>query len=293
MPILYRVKPVSQELIALEALQAVVKQHVAKQAPKEKMINILQEYRKEIDPTISDLVRVDAKMADEYLDSAMTIKYQQRLADLAGATLANSATLSFKSNRGDFEIIPIAQSAQLRKRISSYKRSLPTYTNAKNFLRAVRLFTETLKVIPTYTSIDFFKEAKDASAIANKLKDLLGSFDSCFGSTKANGDVSDFDVTWSSKSGYTKEGFHNAGWTAEGLIEYQTGFQRLMMDLSKAIYGAAQAINCFNMGSSVARSYSLFSVFAERLAEGLNRIPTMFITAHMSPWEAFRAEVLD
>lgn len=290
---LYKIPPLSKEFVALEALSVVVKKHVDGEVPKEHVLNSLQEYRKDVDSSMTDLVRIDTKLAGEYLDTAMTNKYRQRISDLSGVLLASSASLAFMANRGDFDIISNAQSPLDRKKISAYDGEVPVYQDCLNFLKSVRLFTASLKIIQSYTNINFFKEEKDVENIFGKTVDLFKSFKSDFGdlTVKTNDSTSSFELGFDKHSIRTVKGFEKAGWTLDRLLEYRTAFSGSMVVLSKIIFQAAQAINRFNMMITVARSLAYFSIYVESLAAALNRLPWVFLAPYINPWSNFMVEM--
>ena len=280
----YKVRPIANETLAMEALHIAVKKHVEGAMPIEAVKNTLQEYREDIDASLSDLARVDAKLAGEYLDDAMANKYRQRIADLSGVLLASSSILSFKTNRGDYKIISNIQTALARKQLAVTKGKFPLYKDASKYVSSIRLFIKSLRIIQSYTNLDFFKESKDVDMIFDKTKGLLSSFDSPFGKLKTTGESEEFSLEWETAKPSTADSFEKAGWSVEKLTDYQTVFSNTMMELSKVLYEASQAINRFNMMVTVARSLGYFSIYAERLTEALNRLPAYFIEVYKTPF---------
>lgn len=284
MAVLYRVKPLSGEVLALEALQVVVKKHNDGELPEKEVHNTLQAHRKSIDVTLADLIELDKKTAGEFLDQSMAVRYQGRISDLAGVLLSVAANLNSKAGKGVYNIIPMYISSNLRLALAASKNPVPTYLDVKEYLMKIALYAKSLEKIKTYTNMDLYVEPEVATRATEEIRSLIGTFTSPCGKLDVTGDLEDYEVTWSEESIPRKQTFEEAGWTPERLVEIQTNFSGVMVELSKAIFSAAQAMNRFNMMTTQARSFSLFSYGAERMTEALCRIPTFFAEAFIVPW---------
>lgn len=289
---MYTVPPLSNEFVALEALQIDVKKRQEGKVTKETVYNTLQQYRGEIQESMARAVELDQEMTDEFLNTAMTLQYQNRAFELSSDLLSCSVQTNDYANRGDLNIIPIAQSQTLTNRINAYKGPIPSYNDAKASLRALRLYTTVIKSLVSYFSKDLFLEVETVSKSIEAVRSKLESFETPFCKFVTKGDNEAYTLEEVRQEFPKKEtSISEAGWTITRIVDFQVQLDDEIVKLSKAIFEIAQAANRFSMNPSAARSYSLFNTFFTPLTEAVARVPVYVIFAHKQLWHQFKTGI--
>lgn len=292
---MYTVPTPSNKLIALEALQIDVRKRKEGKLNKEAVYNTLQKYRDEIGQSMSRIVELNNEMSDEYLDTAMSLQYQNRGFELSSSLLARSTEVIDYANRGMLNILPIVQPQALANKISSFRGPLPNYSDSKAALRTLKLYIQNLRRLVSHFNKDLFLEPDVVSKNIETVRSILDSFETpfCKFVTKDGNDHQEaYTFTEQRKQFPSKDvSLVEAGWTINRVVDFQVQLDDVVIQLGKVIFEIAQTINRFIVNPGEARSYSLFNIFAPPLVEALGRIPEYVIQEHETLWAPLRKHI--